>query len=419
MLIDNLKKEIDSEIVNIVERAFSNKDLYLDEVEKLLKCRGLNLFYITLAADILRKESVGDIVTYVVNRNINYTNVCIMKCGFCAFNRDFRSEEIYFLPIEEIVRRAKEAYELGATEVCIQGGLPPKLDWEFYVRMIKAIKNEIPNIHIHAFSPVEIWYGAKIANLSYKEYLKILKEAGLDSIPGTAAEILDDEIREKISPGRISTEEWITIIKEAHKLGIPSTSTIMYGHVENEYHRAKHILLLREIQKETKGFTELVPLSFVYEEAPMYKYKLINNVRAGPTGEEIIALYATARLTLNNYIKNLQVSWVKEGPKFAQFLLNCGANDFGGTLINESISTSAGAKYGQYLSPREIRRLIIDINRIPAQRTTLYSIIKIFKGIDDPNPIPLEKIEWNEERFGSYWHLIKDIRFKNKWPILK
>jgi FO synthase subunit 2 len=248
--------------------------------------------------------------------------------------------------------------------------------------------------------------------LGYDEFLKILKEAGLDTIPGTAAEILDDEIRKLISPGRISTNEWVTIIKTAHKLGIPSTSTIMYGHVENEIHRAKHLLILREIQKETKGFTEFVPLSFVYEEAPMYKYKLVNNIKAGPTGEEIIALYATSRLVLNNYIKNLQVSWVKEGPKFAQFLLSCGANDFGGTLINESISSTAGAKFGQYMSPKEIRRLIFDAKRIPAQRTTTYSIIRVFKDINEVSDIPLEKIEWSEEKFGSYFRLIKDERFR-------
>jgi FO synthase subunit 2 len=242
------------------------------EIEKLLKCRGLELHLICLAASILRKETVGDIVTYVVNRNINYTNVCIMRCGFCAFSRDYRNEENYFLPIEEIVKRAKEAYELGATEVCVQGGLPPKLDWEFYPKLLRAIKKEVPQIHIHAFSPVEIWYGAKLANLSYKEFLKMLKEAGLDSIPGTAAEILDDEIRQIMSPGRISTAEWIEIIKTAHKLGIPSTSTIMYGHIEKEIHRAKHLLILKEIQKETRGFTEFIPLSFIHKEAPMYKY---------------------------------------------------------------------------------------------------------------------------------------------------
>jgi FO synthase subunit 2 len=412
MKFENIEKIADPEVVAIVERALSNKDLYLDEVERLLKCRGIDLYLICLAADYLRKETIGDIVTYVVNRNINFTNVCIMNCGFCAFSRDFRSEETYFLPIEEVVRRAKEAYHLGATEVCIQGGLPPKLDWEFYPKLIREIKKEVPNIHIHALSPVEIWYGAHLSKLGYDEFLKILKEAGLDTIPGTAAEILDDEIRKLISPGRISTNEWVTIIKTAHKLGIPSTSTIMYGHVENEIHRAKHLLILREIQKETKGFTEFVPLSFVYEEAPMYKYKLVNNIKAGPTGEEIIALYATSRLVLNNYIKNLQVSWVKEGPKFAQFLLNCGANDFGGTLINESISSSAGAKFGQYMSPKEIRRLIFDAKRIPAQRTTTYSIIRIFKDINEESDIPLEKIEWSEEKFGSYFRLIKDERFR-------
>jgi FO synthase subunit 2 len=412
MKIENIEKIADPEVVAIVERALSNKDLYLDEVERLLKCRGIDLYLICLAADYLRKETIGDIVTYVVNRNINFTNVCIMNCGFCAFSRDFRSEETYFLPIEEVVRRAKEAYHLGATEVCIQGGLPPKLDWEFYPKLIREIKKEVPNIHIHALSPVEIWYGAHLSKLGFDEFLKILKEAGLDTIPGTAAEILDDEIRKLISPGRISTNEWVTIIKTAHKLGIPSTSTIMYGHVENEIHRAKHLLILREIQKETKGFTEFVPLSFVYEEAPMYKYKLVNNIKAGPTGEEIIALYATSRLVLNNYIKNLQVSWVKEGPKFAQFLLSCGANDFGGTLINESISSTAGAKFGQYMSPKEIRRLIFDAKRIPAQRTTTYSIIRIFKDINEVSDIPLEKIEWSEEKFGSYFRLIKDERFR-------
>jgi len=412
MNLESIEKIADPEIVSIVERALSHKDLTLDEVEKLLKCRNLELYLICLAADFLRRETVGDLVTYVINRNINFTNVCIMSCGFCAFSKDFRSEETYFLPLEEVVRRAKEAYELGATEVCIQGGLPPKLDWEFYPRLIRAIKREIPQIHIHAFSPIEIWYGANLARLSYKEYLKILKEAGLDSIPGTAAEILDDEIRQMISQGRISASEWIKIIKTAHELGIPSTSTMMFGHVEKEIHRAKHLLILREIQKETKGFTEFIPLSFIYEEAPMYRYKLINGVKAGPTGEEIIALYATARLVLNDYIRNIQVSWVKEGPKFAQFLLNCGANDFGGTLINESISSSAGAKYGQFLSPQEIRRLIFDAKRIPAQRTTTYRIIKIYKSPEEKGSEPIENITWTEERFGSYFKLIRDERFR-------
>ncbi|MFP3191285.1 MAG: 5-amino-6-(D-ribitylamino)uracil--L-tyrosine 4-hydroxyphenyl transferase CofH [Thermoproteota archaeon] len=414
MKLESIEKIADPEIVSIVERSLSHKDLTQQEVEKLLKCRGLELHLICLAADFLRKETVGDIVTYVINRNINFTNVCIMSCGFCAFSKDFRSEETYILSVEEIVRRAKEAYELGATEVCIQGGLPPKLDWEFYPKIIRAIKKEIPQIHIHAFSPIEIWYGANLARLSYEEYLKIMKEAGLDSIPGTAAEILDDEIRQIISPGRISATEWIKIIKTAHKLGIPSTSTIMYGHIEKEIHRAKHLLILREIQKETKGFTEFVPLSFIYEEAPMYKHKLIDGIKPGPSGEEIVALYATSRLVLNDYIRNIQVSWVKEGPKFAQFLLNCGANDFGGTLINESISSTAGAKYGQYMSPKEIRRLIFDAKRIPAQRTTTYKIIRVYKSPEEKGPEPIEDIIWSEERFGSYFKLIKDVRFRYK-----
>jgi 7,8-didemethyl-8-hydroxy-5-deazariboflavin synthase CofH subunit len=339
-------------------------------------------------ADELRRRRVGDVVTYVINRNINFTNVCIKHCGFCAFSRDHREEEGYFLPIDEVVRRAREAWELGATEVCIQAGLPPKMDGYYYVELTKAIKKEVPEIHIHGFSPEEVVYGAVRAGCSIEDYLKALKEAGVGSLPGTSAEILDDEVRHLISPGRISVAQWVEVITTAHRLGIPTTATIMYGHVENERHRAAHLALIRDIQRQTGGFTEFVPLSFVHEEAPMWRKRLVPGVRPGPTGADVIKMYAVSRIMLNNWIPNLQVSWVKEGPRFAQYCLNAGGNDFMGTLINESISTAAGAPHGQRLRPREMRRLIRDIGRIPAERTTTYEIRRIFPPHEDDHYDP-------------------------------
>jgi FO synthase subunit 2 len=253
-------------------------------------------------------------------------------------------------------------------------------------------------------------YGANLAGVSVEEYLKTFKEAGLDSLPGTAAEILDDEIRARISPGRINVETWVKVITTAHKLGIPTTSTIMYGHVENEYHIARHLLLLKKIQRETHGFTEFIPLSFVHREAPMWKYNLVPGVKPGPTWREVIALHATARLVFGDEIPNIQASWVKEGTRMAQQLLEAGCNDLGGTLMNESISTTAGATSGQLMKPRELRNIIRSINRIPAQRTTLYKIIKIYHKEEEETE--LDKIENPEEQFGSYWQLIKDPRFK-------
>lgn len=414
---DRLARSIDPVVASTLEKALSGRDIDVDEAVELFRTHGLELNLLVLVADEVRRRTVGDIVTYVVNRNINFTNVCIKRCGFCAFSRDYREEEGYFLPIEEIVRRAKEAWELGATEVCIQAGLPPKMDGYLYVDICRAIKKEVPDIHIHAFSPEEIKYGAARANTSIGDYLKALVEAGLGSVPGTAAEILDDDVRRLISPGRISVREWVEVIKTAHRLGIPTTSTIMYGHVESDEHKARHIALLREIQRETGGFTEFVPLSFVYWEAPMYKRGVvagrpIKGVRPGPTGDEVVKMYAVSRLMLNNYIKNIQVSWVKEGRKFAQHCLNAGANDFGGTLINESISTAAGATHGQFVRPREFRRMIRSLGRIPAQRTTTYELIKVFNDPNDEEPEPLDLITYDEKRFSSYRLLIKSREFR-------
>jgi FO synthase subunit 2 len=410
--MDNFSN-IDPVIADVLNRALDDKELSVKDAVELFECNDTELNALISVADELRRKKVGDLVTFVVNRNMNFTNVCIKRCGFCAFSRDFREEEGYFLPIEEIVRRAREAWEVGATEVCIQAGLPPKMDGYLYIDICKAIKKELPEMHIHGFSPEEVMYGAVRVETSVEDYLKMLKEAGVGSLPGTAAEILDQEIRDRISPGRITVEDWIHVIKTAHKLGIPSTSTIMYGHVENSMHRANHLVLLREIQKETHGFTEFVPLSFIYSEAPMFKHKLVDGVRAGPSREDVVKMHAIARLMLNNYIDNIQVSWVKEGADFSQFLLGAGVNDFGGTLINESISTAAGAQHGQLLKPKQIRNLIRNAGKIPAQRSTTYRVLKVYDGIDVEEP--LDKVN-DISIFGSYHQLIKLDKYRFKRP---
>jgi 5-amino-6-(D-ribitylamino)uracil---L-tyrosine 4-hydroxyphenyl transferase len=411
-MIDSLLKRTDPVVAAALDHALSGKDISVDEAIALLDSTGLEMNLVLTVADELRRVTVGDVVTYVINRNINFTNVCIKQCGFCAFSRDFREEEGYFLPTEEIVRRAKEAASLGATEVCIQAGLPPKVDGHLYIDILKAVKKDLPDIHIHAFSPEEVLYGAVRSETSIEEYLKMLKEAGIGSLPGTAAEILDQSLRDMISPGRISVQNWIRVIKQAHAIGIPTTSTIMYGHIETSRHKAEHIALLREIQKETHGFTEFVPLSFVHTEAPMYNRHTVENVRAGADGNEVIKLHAVARIMLNNYIPNIQVSWVKEGARMSQLLLTAGANDFGGTLINESISTAAGAQHGQLMRPKEIRQLIRSAGRIPAQRSTTYKTIKMFAGESNEEESALDTTDASQ--FGSYHQLIKLDKFRYK-----
>ena len=413
---DRLLGSIDREVARILDKALQGEDISVEEATALFDARGLEFSAIVLTADELRRRSVGDVVTYVINRNINFTNVCIKHCGFCAFSRDHREEEAYLLPVEEVVRRAREAWDLGATEVCIQAGLPPKMDGHAYTDLTRAIKKELPEIHIHGFSPEEVLYGSIRARCSIEDYLRALKEAGVDSLPGTSAEILDDELRNLISPGRITTDQWIEVITTAHRLGIPTTSTIMYGHIETSRHKAAHIVLLRDIQRQTGGFTEFVPLSFIAEEAPMYKKGLVPGVRSGATGTEVVKIYAVSRIILNGWIKNIQASWVKEGPKFAQVCLNAGCNDFMGTLINESISTTAGAAYGQRLKPREMRHLIRDIGRVPAERGTTYEIRRQFGPEEDDHFDPLDSLDDEGEReFGSYDQLTHspDFRFRD------
>ena len=380
---------------------------------------GLDYNALVMTADELRRRTVGDIVTYVVNRNINFTNVCIKRCGFCAFSRDFRQEEGYLLPPEEIVRRAKEAWDYGATEVCVQAGLPPKMEGDLYIRLCEAIKKELPDMHIHGFSPEEVLYGSIRSDCTIKSYLTDLKAAGVGSLPGTSAEVLDQELRDKISPGRITVDQWTEVITTAHELGIPTTSTVMFGYLETPIQLAKHLDLIRGIQMQTGGITEFVPLSFVHTEAPMFIQGLIENVRPGPSGMDVIKMHAIARIMLNNWIPNIQASWVKEGPRMSQLLLTAGVNDLGGTLINESISTAAGAQHGQLMRPSEFRQMIRQAGRIPAERYTTYKTRRVFSDTDEELD-PLDLVGDNvEDLFGSYKRLVKLDTFRFEHPNKK
>ncbi len=412
--LDRLLTTAAPETARILDRALSGAEISVEDAVRLFDAEGTELLAMTAAADYLRSQTVGDVVTYVINRNINFTNVCVKACGFCAFSRGHLAEEGYFLPIEEITRRAQEARDLGASEVCVQAGLAPGMDGWHYVKLCRTLKENFPDLHVHGFSPEEVLYGSTLTGASIRDYLTELKNAGVGSLPGTSAEVLVDEVRQQISPGRISTAKWIELIETAHEVGIPTTSTIMYGHVETSRHKATHLNILREIQKHTGGITEFVPLSFVYEEAPMFHRKPPSGLRRGASGAEVMKMYAVARLMLNNTIPNLQVSWVKEGPKLSQIALLAGANDFGGTLINESISTAAGAGHGQLMKPSEFRALIREMGRIPAERSTTYQKVRVFESEDRQRDL-LDEVADPAERFGSYHNLIqlKEYRFRD------
>ena len=412
--LDRLLSSVTPNIGRILDRAVSGTDIALEEAALLFDAEGSDLLAMIAAADYLRAQTVGDVVSYVINRNINFTNVCVKACGFCAFSRGHLAEEGYFLPAEEVIRRAQEAHDLGASEVCVQAGLAPGMDGWHYVNLCRALKNALPDLHIHGFSPEEVLYGSTLTGVSIRDYLSALKEAGVGSLPGTSAEVLVDEVRRQVSPGRISTSDWINLVQTAHEIGIRTTSTIMYGHIETSQHKAMHLSILRDIQRRTGGITEFVPLSFVYEEAPMFHRQHIPGLRHGASGAEVMKMYAVSRLMLNNWIPNLQVSWVKEGPKLSQIALLAGANDFGGTLINESISTAAGAGYGQLMKPSQFRGLIREMGRIPAERSTTYQKIRVFESEENPVDL-LDQIDNPAERFGSYQNLIrlKEYRFRD------
>ncbi len=390
----------------ILSRALEGKRVEVADGVHLSHVHGRDLHALAIVADELRKQQAGDAVTYVVNRNVNFTNVCVKACKFCAFSRTGRSEEGYFLGSDEIVRRVLEAQELGATEVCIQAGLPPRAERTLYLDLLRAVKAAAPAIHVHAFSPEEVKYGAELMGIPVRPYLEELKAAGLGSLPGTSAEILDDRVRKRLAGGRITTAEWIEVITTAHAIGLPTTSTIMYGHIETDEERIRHLDLLRSIQGDTGGFTEFVPLSFVHAEAPLHMKQMLPDVRPGPTAHDVTRFIAISRLMLGASFRNIQTSWVKEGLLRAQLLLDAGANDLGGTLMNESISTSAGAQHGQLAAPKMLHRLIRDAGRQPIERNTRYQALRTFSahGQDDPAH-PLDAIEDAEARFGSYKQL--------------
>lgn len=342
-------------------------------IADLFHARGRDADAVTSAADRLRRDTVGDSVTYAVNRNINYTNVCVYSCRFCAFSKGRLSQGLrdtpYALEIRDVAALAIEAWNRGATEVCLQGGIRPDYTGDTYLAIAAAVRGALPDIHIHAFSPLEVWHGAKTLSLELQPYLTRLKAAGLDSLPGTAAEILDDDVRQVLCADKITTHEWLAVMEAAHAVGLKSTATIMFGHVDRYHHWARHLLAVRDLQRRTGGFTEFVPLPFVPMEAPIY---LQGRSRKGPSYREALLMHAVGRLVLHPHITNIQASWVKMGLEGAAACLDAGANDLGGSLMNESITRAAGAAHGQEQSPATLESLIRGAGRIPRQRTTFY-----------------------------------------------
>ena len=364
---------VSPDVADILARARSGDDLEENAIVRLIRARGDDFNAVVQAADALRAQVNGDTVSYVVNRNINYTNICYFKCQFCAFSKGKLAENLrgrpYDLSHEEIQRRTREAWARGGTEVCMQGGIHPEYTGQTYIDIVAAVKEAVPEMHVHAFSPLEVWQGAATSNLPLPEYLRTLKEAGLGTLPGTAAEILDDEVRAIICPDKINTAQWLQVMEASHSVGFRTTATIMYGHVDQPRHWARHLLRIRALQRRTGGFTEFVPLPFVHMEAPMY---LKGNARRGPTFREAILVHAVARLALHPHITNIQASWVKMGHEGVVAALNAGCNDLGGTLMNESITRAAGSAHGQETSPRRMRALIESARRTPRQRSTAY-----------------------------------------------
>ncbi|HSG89504.1 MAG TPA: 5-amino-6-(D-ribitylamino)uracil--L-tyrosine 4-hydroxyphenyl transferase CofH [Pseudomonadales bacterium] len=367
---------VGADLTAILAKASAGEDLDEAEVVRLFRARGEEFTAVCATADALRRADKGDTVTFVVNRNINYTNVCYFKCQFCAFSKGKLSENLrgrpYDLDDDEIRRRVAEAWDRGATEVCMQGGIHPEYTGQTYLDIVRTVKGERPDMHVHAFSPLEVWQGAATLGLPLKDYLQQLKDAGLDTLPGTAAEVLDDEVRATLCPDKINTAQWLEVMETAHEVGFNTTATIMYGHVDRLEHWARHLLRIRTLQQRTGGFTEFVPLPFVHMEAPLY---LKGHARKGPTFREAVLMHAVARLTLHPHITNIQASWVKMGHAGVQACLNSGCNDLGGTLMNETITRAAGAAHGQETSPERMAAMIRELGREPLQRSTAYGAV--------------------------------------------
>ena len=363
-----------------IERALAKDELGADEAERLLQVEGDDFAALVHAADAVRAADVGDEVTYVVNRNVNWTNICFVGCQFCAFAVHRKDPGAYNHSIDDVLVKVQDAIDRGASEVCMQGGINPESDAFFYRDLLIAIRTRFPDLHIHAFSPMEIMYGARRTGMTYRDYLAMLRDAGLGTIPGTAAEILDDDVREVLSHKKVDVRTWVDIITSAHSLGIRSSSTVMYGHIETPGHIARHLMLLRDLQKRTGGFTEFVPLRFIHTLTQLYQKGL---VVPPPVGALDFRVYAVSRLMLRGWIDNLQTSWVKLGTELSQLTLAAGCNDFGGTLMEESITKAAGGEAGEYLPESDIRRLIVAAGRIPVQRTTTYGRISS-SGVPEP-----------------------------------
>ena len=370
-------EDVPGDLDAILQRSLAGTGPTRDEVERLFRARGAEVDAVALVADRLRARANGDVVTYVVNRNINYTNLCYFRCGFCAFSKGPRSlnlrGEPYLMSIEEVVARSVEAWERGATEVCLQGGIHPDFTGEFYVNVVEAIKAVVPDMHIHGFTPLEVWQGAETLGVTVRELLVRLRDAGLGTLPGTAAEILDDDVRRHLCPDKITTSEWAEVMITAHELGMRSTSTMMFGHIDGPRSWANHLEVLREIQRRTGGITEFVPLPFVHMGAPIY---LRGRSRPGPTWDEVVLVHAVGRIALDGLISNIQASWVKLGVEGGAKLLTAGCNDFGGTLMDEIISRSAGASHGTAMEPTDFESAIQALGRTAARRDTTYGLLE-------------------------------------------
>jgi FO synthase len=383
MSVDRSLVAASAPVRSILERALEGRELSPRDAETLLCAKGTDFHALCAVADRARCEDVGDEVSYVVCRNINFTNICYVGCSFCGFARHKHDEDAYDRGLDDIVERAREAWQRGASEVCIQGGIHPKKDGFWYRDIVEALSAELPGLHIHAFSPEEIHFGhEKSGGMSLADYLTMLREAGLGTIPGTAAEILSDDVRMALAPRKLMTKRWIEIVTTAHEVGLRSSSTLMYGHIEEEHHIASHLEILRNIQKRTGGFTEFVPLGFIHQQTRLYREQ---SGRAGPSALEDLRILAVARLFLRPWIKNVQISWVKMGPKLGQVGLMSGANDFGGTLMEESISQAAGSEHGDHIEVEEIQRYIHEIGRTPYERTTTYGRRA---GVAAPSELP-------------------------------
>jgi FO synthase len=373
---------VSPEVGRILEAALEKRELREPDATVLLSAEGADFFALLRAADLARSDDNGDDVSYVVVRNMNFTNVCYVGCTFCGFSRHCDEDDAYDHPLETLLEKARDAVARGATELCIQGGIHPGKNHTHYRDILLALKREFPDLHLHAFSPEEIDFGQRKSGMELRDYFRWLMDAGLGTMPGTAAEILDDSVRQIISPRKLNTARWVEIVKAAHSVGLRSTSTLMYGHIETVEQVAAHLNLLREIQRETGGFTEFVPLGFIHERNILFNHM---NARPGASMPEDLRMIAVARLFLRPWISNIQMSWVKMGPKLAQMALLAGANDFGGTLMEESISRESGSHFGENLPPEEIRQLIRAVGRTPVERSTTYRILRRF---DDPAEDP-------------------------------